>query len=109
MHASLVGTDSPDDHLEWNWHVECSCKNYETFKDMPNVFGIADGILIIRYYAYEIDHDRTLRLGMHIYCQENLQLNKKTCTKIPFLGKVISRKGVQQAPEKVWMQNEISP
>ena len=33
----------------------------EISKDLPNVFGIADGILIEGYVTDSIDHDRTMR------------------------------------------------
>ena len=40
----------------------------KVFKGLPNVFGIADDILIIRYAADGRDHDRTLRQVMQICC-----------------------------------------
>ena len=36
----------------------------EIFKDMPNIFGIGDDILIVRYDAGGRDKDRTLRQVM---------------------------------------------
>ena len=33
----------------------------EIFKDLPNVFGIADDMLIVDYDADGRDHDRTLK------------------------------------------------
>ena len=36
-------------------------KIYYIFKDIPNVFGIAGNILIIRYDANSRNHDKTLR------------------------------------------------
>ena len=51
-------------------------KANEIFKGLPNVFDIADGILIVGYNADYRDHDRTLRQVMQVCCQENLNLNK---------------------------------
>ena len=41
-----------------NWYF--SAKRNEIFKDMPNVFGLADDILIVRYNVDGRDDDRTL-------------------------------------------------
>ena len=42
------------------------------FKDLPTVFGIADGILIVEYDADGRHHDRTLRQVMKMCCYEKL-------------------------------------
>ena len=66
---------------------------------MPNVFGIEDDILIEWYHADRRDHSRTMRQVIQICHQEKLKLNRNkkyfSCTKIPFLGDVISREGLQ--------------
>ena len=46
------------------------------FKDLPNVFGIADDILIVGYDADGRDYNRTLNEIMEVCHQENLKLNK---------------------------------
>ena len=72
-------------------------KNNVIFKDLPNMFGTADDILIIANDADCRDHKRTLKKVKQIFCQENLKLNKNKCnfmcTTIPFFEKVISRDG----------------
>ena len=45
----------------------------EMFQDLSNVFGIADGILIVGYDTDGRDHDRTLRHVMQICQWENLK------------------------------------
>ena len=69
------------------------------FKDMPNVFGITDDILVIGYDKDGADHDEAVYNVLR-QCQDvNLKLNKGKChfrcTSIPFFGKVVSRDGVQ--------------
>ena len=53
------------------------CKIYETFNDIPNVFGIAEDILVIGYDKHITDHDETVYKVLK-YCQDvNLKLNKE--------------------------------
>ena len=71
---------------------------------MPNVFGIVDDILVIRYEENGADHDATVH-KVRWRCEVvNLKLNKEKChfrcTSIPFFGKVILRKGIQPDPQK---------
>ena len=71
----------------------------EIFNDMPNVFGIADDILVMRYDKNGADHGKAVH-GVLRQCQDvNLKLNKEKChfrcTSILFLGEVVSREGVQ--------------
>ena len=71
----------------------------EIFNNMPNVFGIADDILVIGYDKDGADHDEAVYDVLR-QCQDvNLKLNKEKChfrcTSIPFFGKVVSREGVQ--------------
>ena len=49
----------------------------EIFKDMPNVFGIADDILVVGYEADGRDHDETVQRVLQRYRQVNL--NKDKC------------------------------
>ena len=39
------------------------CKIDETFNDIPNIFGIADNILVIGYDKDRTDHDKTVKQG----------------------------------------------
>ena len=75
------------------------------FNDMPNVFGIANNILVIGY-----DKDRTGNneavCSILKWCQDvNLKLNKDKChfrcMSIPFFGEVMSREGVKPDPQKI--------
>ena len=65
------------------------CNIGEIFSDMPNVFGIADNILVIGYGKDRVDHDAAVHKVLQ-WCEEvNLKLNKEKCqfrcTSIPFL------------------------
>ena len=75
------------------------------FNDMPNVFGIADDILVIGYDKDGADHDKAVYDVLQ-WCQDvNLKLNKEKChfrcTSIPFLGEVVLRERVQPDPWKI--------
>ena len=49
------------------------------FNDMPNIFGIADNILVIGYGKNRADHDKAV-YSMLKQCQDvNLKLNKGKC------------------------------
>ena len=48
----------------------------EIFKDLPNVFSIADGILVAGYEADGKDHDKTVLRVLQRCTQVNLKLNK---------------------------------
>ena len=66
------------------------CKIDEIFNNMPNVFGIADDILVIGYNKDGVDHDKAIHKVLK-WCQDvNLKLNKEKChfrcTSIPFFG-----------------------
>ena len=76
----------------------------EIFNDMPNIFGIADDVLVIGYDEDGADHDEAI-YSMLKQCQEvNLKLNKDkchfSCISIPFFGKIVSREGIQPDPQK---------
>ena len=69
------------------------------FNDIPNVFGIADDILLMGYDKDGADHDEAVYNVMR-QCQDvNLKLNEEKChfrcTSIPFFGEVVLRQGVQ--------------
>ena len=70
----------------------------EIFKKSPNVFGIADNILIMGYDVNIADHNRTLCRVLQKCRKENLKLNKDRChfrcTSVLFVDEIISRHGV---------------
>ena len=72
---------------------------------MPNVFGIADDILVIGYNENGADHDAAVHKVLWTCKEVNLKLNKEKChfrcTSIPLFGEVILRKGVQPDPQKI--------
>ena len=81
------------------------------FNDMPNVFGIADDILVIGYDKDATDHDKAVYKVLK-WCQDvNLKLKKEKChfrcMSIPFFGEVVSRQGVQPDPQKVRALTEM--
>ena len=55
------------------------CKIDEIFNDIPNVFVIADDILVIGYDKDGTDHDEAV-CKVLMQCQDvNLKLNKEKC------------------------------
>ena len=51
----------------------------ELFQGLPNVFGIADDILIAEFDDLGRDHDAILDKVLRIYRQANQKLNKDKC------------------------------
>ena len=93
----LFGAVLAGDMFQW--------KIDKIFNHMPNVFGIADDILVIGYDKDGADHDEAVYNVLR-QCQDiNLKLNKEKChfrcTSIPFFGEVVSREGVQPDPQKI--------
>ena len=87
------------------------CKINNIFNDRPNVFGIADDILVIGYNNDRADYDEAVYNVLR-QCQDvNFKLNKDKChfrcTSILFFGKVVSREGVQPDPQKVRALTEM--
>ena len=87
------------------------CKIDKIFNNMPNVFGIADDILVIGHNEDGADHDEVVYKVLK-QCQDvNLKLNKEKChfrcTSVPFFGEVVSRHGVQLNPQKVRALTEM--
>ena len=81
------------------------CKIDEIFNDIPNVFGIADDILVIGYDKDGTDHDKAVYKVLR-QCQDvNLKLNEDKChfrcMLIPFFSEVVSREGIQLDPQKI--------
>ena len=52
----------------------------EIFRDLPNLFSIANDILIVGYDVNGADHDRTLCRVLQIHNTENLKLNTDNAT-----------------------------
>ena len=75
------------------------------FNNMPNVFGIADNILVLGYNEDGADHNAAVNKVLRQCREVNLKLIKDKChfrcTSIPFFGKLISRKGIQPDPQKI--------
>ena len=67
-------------------------KTDEIFKELPNVFGIADDILIVGYDDNGRDHDNLLRRLLEICREGSLNLNKDKChfrwPSVPFLARL---------------------
>ena len=87
------------------------CKIDEIFKDMPNVFGIADNILVIGYDKDRTDHNKAVYKVLR-QCQDvNSKLNKDKChfrcMSISFFSKVVSREGIQPDLQKIRALNEM--
>ena len=80
---------------------------------MPNVFSIADDILVVGYEDDGKDYDKTLWMVLQICSQLNLKLNKDSChfrcTQVPFSGEIISWYGVKLDPQKLKALMEMPP
>ena len=85
----------------------------EIFNDMPNVFGIADDILVVGYEDNGMDHKETVKKVPQRCREDSLKLNKDKChfrcTSIPYFGEVILRNGVQPDPQKIKALMEMPP
>ena len=85
----------------------------EIFNGMPNVFGIADDILVVGYEDDGRDHHKTVQKVLQRCREVNLKLNKDKCyfrcTSVPFLGEVISRNGVQPDPKNQSPNGNATP
>ena len=81
------------------------CKIDEIFYDIPNVFGIADDILVIGYDKDGTNHNEAVYKVLR-WCQGvNLKLNKEKChfrcKSIPYFSEVVSRDGMQLDLQKI--------
>ena len=81
------------------------CKINKIFNDMPNIFGIADDILVIGYDEDGKDHDEAVYNVLRQCKEVNLKLNKDKChfrcRSTPFFGEVVSREGIQPDRQKI--------
>ena len=79
------------------------------FNDMPNIFGIADDILVIGYDKDGADHDEAVYNVLR-WCHD-VNLNKEKChfrcMSIPFFGEVVSREGVQPNLQKIRVMTKM--
>ena len=103
LHVNLAGTDTQ--RLPFGATPKGDMFQHkidEIFKDLYNIFGIADDILVVGYHSDGKDHDETLWWMLQICRHVNLKLSKDKChfrcTSLLFLGEVISRLGVQPNP-----------
>ena len=98
-----------DCHTLQHLHVKID----EIFKDLPNVFGIVDDIIVVGFDSDGKDHDKTLWKVLKICRNVNLKLNKDKChfrcTSVPFFREVISRLGVQPSPQKLKVLTDMPP
>ena len=87
------------------------CKIDETFNDIPNIFGIADDILVKGYDKDRTDHTETVYKVLKCCQDVNLKLNKDKChfrfMVIPFFSEVVSRDGMQPDPRKISALTEM--
>ena len=85
----------------------------EIFKNVPNIFGIADDILVVCYDIDGKDHDEMLLQVLQICRHVNLKLNKYKChfkfTSVQFFGEVISRHGMLPDPHRLKLLTNIPP
>ena len=74
-------------------------KTDKILKNFPNVFGIADDILVVGYDTVQKHHDETLQHVLQICRQVNLKLNRDKyhfrCTLVLCFGEVIPSHEVQ--------------
>ena len=85
----------------------------EIFRDMPNVFGITNDILVVGYEDNGRDHDETVCKVLQRCSEGNLKLNKDKShfrwTSVLFFREVILRNGVQPDPQKIKALIDMPP
>ena len=72
MVANLAGIDIPGCHSVQYQQMTFASKKERSY-DMPNIFGIADEILIVGYDRIGHDNDAILRHVMQRHRKENLK------------------------------------
>ena len=64
----------------------------EVFKELSNLSGIADDILVVGYDSSGTHHDKTLHGELQICRKENMKLNKEKChsrgTSVPYFARL---------------------
>ena len=85
----------------------------DQFKELPNIFGIADDILISDYYNDGKEQDNTLRRVLPICQKENLKFNKDKChfrcSSVPFFDETIPRHDMRPNLRKLKALTNVSP
>ena len=80
------------------------------FSDIPGVYTYIDDLLVVGSTVEE--HDSRLKQVLTRCRQINLGLNAEKCrfgrTEIPYLGHVLSAKGIKPDPAKVEALNDLS-
>ena len=78
---------------------------------MPNVFGIADDILIIGYEDNSTKHDRPLCRILQIWRKDNVKQRQMPFQmhECPFLWEIISKCGMKPDPHKFHVLTEMHP
>ena len=80
---------------------------------MPNIFGIADDILVVGYEDNGRDHDEIVQKVLQRCREVNIKLNKGKClfrfTSILFFGEVTLQNGVQPDLQKIKALIEMPP
>ena len=99
----MADTDTRDYHLEQLLQeIHSKEKIDEIFKDLQNVFGIADDILVVGYDDGGKDPDDTLYRVLQICRHVNIKLKKDKfhvrCTSVPYFDEVKSRQDVKTDP-----------
>ena len=85
----------------------------DIFKNIPNVFGIADDILVAGYEADGKDHDKTVGRVLQRCRPVSFKLNKDKChfqcTSVPFFEGIILHNGVKPDTQKIKALMEMLP
>ena len=83
---------------------DMSRKNRKNIEELPNIFGIADDILVVGCDDESPDYDRILCRLLQICRKENLKLNKVKhhfmCTIIDIFGEIIFKYGIKPDPTR---------
>ena len=81
-----------------------------TFQDIPNVFGIADDLIVVGFSEDGHDHDQAVLPRAR---EKGPRLNpdklKVRAREIPFFGQIIGKDGVRPDPAKIAAINNMKP
>ena len=82
-----------------------------TFQDIPNVFGIADDLIVVGFSEDGHDHDQALHAVLQRARDKGPRLNpdklRVRAREIPFLGHIIGKDGVRPDPAKITAINDM--
>ena len=79
LHASLADTGIKGCHLEWPQQETRFKEKQMKYSESPNVFGIANHMLVIGYDDESRHHAYILQGGLLICCEVSLKPNKVKC------------------------------